>query len=352
MESKHQMFSLARAARGLSQDALAKKMEVSQSRVSDLEAGRLLLDGDLLDKAAAALDVPADFFCEMPPRHATDTSPFHHRKLQSVGANKLGQIHARLRMMQMQIEKLLRDDVSARTFDGFKPLEPESYRKGAKEVAQLVRSMWSLPVGPVENLVEFVESAGAIVITCNFEGARIDGLSRFVPDMPPIIYLDHSAPGDRTRRTLAHEVAHLVMHVGRVPSPELEAQADEFASEFLLPEREIRRDLVMGVDLSRLVHLKRKWGVSMASLIMRAAQLGIITEPKKRSLFVQLSDRGWRTSEPGGFEQEKPKALRRIIEDIRGRGLSLEDLARIAKCSHREFCANYYPGSDGMRLLS
>lgn len=350
--AQHQMLLLARTARGLSQASLAKAMRVSQPKVSDLEAGRVSLEGKLLQAAAEALDVPCDFFGQLPPRHATDTAPFHHRKLQSVGATKLGQIHARLQMMQLQIEELLREDATERSADGFKPYEPEEYRGGAREVAQLLRMTWGVPTGPVPNLVELVESLGGIVLLCDFGGARVDGLSRYVPGLPPMIFLDQSAPGDRGRRTLTHEASHLVMHVGRVPSPALEEQADEFASEFLLPAREIRRDFVMGVDLHRLVALKRKWGVSIQALVMRAAELGVITAAKKRTLFVQLSNRGWRTMEPGYLVHEQPRALRGIIDGLRNRGRSLEELASIAKCSHKDFVATYFPDRRGLRLLA
>lgn len=352
MGAQHQLLSLARQAQGLSQAQLAKAMHVSQPKISDLEAGRVEMDERYCGLAAEALDVPVDFFRQSLPRHATDTTPFHHRKLQSVGASKLGQIHARLKLTQLQIEQILHDDNARADAVGFKPMEPEEYAGGAREIAQIVRLMWGMPTGPIGNLIELAESVGAIAMRCNFGGTRIDGLGRYVPGLPPMIFLDQDAPGDRDRMTLAHEIGHLIMHVGRVPSPECEVQATEFASELLLPTREIRRDLVMGVDLHRLVALKVKWGVSMQALIMRARDLDLITPAKQRSFFIELSSRGWRVNEPGRVEQEQPKALRAVLDAMRASGSSLEDLAAKARCSAKEFAATYYPDSRGFRLLA
>lgn len=352
MAVPHQMLSLARTARGLTQSALASKMGTSQPKVSELESGTLPLEGKYLIDAADALVLPVEFFGQLPPRHATDTAPFHHRKLQSVGATKQGQIHARLQLMQIQIEELLRDDSVHVPFEGFRPFEVEEYPDGAREVARTVRMTWGSPTGPIQNLIHLVESAGALVVLCDFGSTRVDGLSRFVPGLPPMIFLNQSAPSDRMRRTVAHEVGHLVMHVGRTPTPALEEQADEFASEFLTPYREIRRDLSMGVDLHRLAGLKSKWGVSMQSLVMRACEIGLIDQSKKKSIFVQMSMKGWRTNEPVHVEPEQPSALRRIIEGLRERGLSLEDLATRVRLTHREFVSNYYPGRAGLRLIS
>lgn len=352
MSAPHQLLSIARTARALSQSALASKMGTSQTQVSALESGRVPLEGQYLSSAATALELPEAFFGQLPPRHATDTSPFHYRKLQSVGATKQGQIHSKLQMLQLQVEELLRDDVDRSAFEGFRPFEVEEYRGGAREVAQLVRVSWGLPVGPVANAIHLVEQAGALVILCDFGTTAVDGLSRFVAGLPPMIFLNQSAPPDRMRRTVVHETGHLIMHVGRTPTPTLEEQADDFASEFLMPTREIRRDFAMGVDLQRLAGLKLKWGVSMQSLVMRANELGIIDAKKKKSLFVQMSMRGWRTREPVHVEPELPTALRGIIDGLRERGLSLEALAEQAKLTHKEFVSNFYPGRGGLRLIS
>lgn len=346
----HLLLAIARQASGLSQSELAKRMKTSQPTISDLEAGRASLVAKYRKAAAEALDLPEDYFTQDPPLHASDSSPFHHRKLQSVGATKLAQVHARMRMIQLQLEQLLHDAPDKREARGFKPMDPAEYAGGATEIAQLLRLIWGVPSGPIPNLIELAESQGAIVIHYDFAGARIDGVSRYVPTLPPMIFLDLYSPGDRARRTLAHEIGHLLMHVGRVPSPESEEEADAFASELLTPAREIRGDLLMGVNLPRLVALKAKWGVSIQSLIMRARDLDIITESQRRTLFVRLSQRGWRKVEPNAIEPEVPCALRSEIERQRDGGQTAEQVAARLRCKPKEFLETYYPRRHTMRI--
>jgi Zn-dependent peptidase ImmA (M78 family) len=81
-------------------------------------------------------------------------------------------------------------------------------------------------------------------------------------------------PADRMRFTLAHELGHLVMHHDQ-PTQSMEQEANEFASAFLMPARDIRPHFARRVDLRLFAELKPVWRVSMASLLMRARSLGI-----------------------------------------------------------------------------
>ena len=56
------------------------------------------------------------------------------------------------------------------------------------------------------------------------------------PDLPPCVFLSRSAPADRLRASLAHEIGHAVMH--RVPTDTMEDEAYTFGAELLLPERD------------------------------------------------------------------------------------------------------------------
>ncbi len=63
------------------------------------------------------------------------------------------------------------------------------------------------------------------------------------------------------RFSLAHELGHLVMHYYFIPSEatSVEDEANEFASEFLMHEREIRPQLKR-LTLPILATLKQQWG--------------------------------------------------------------------------------------------
>jgi Zn-dependent peptidase ImmA (M78 family) len=125
-----------------------------------------------------------------------------------------------------------------------------------------------------------------------------------------LFFLNKDAPSDRMRWTLAHEIGHSIMH--RHPTGDVEEQANEFASEFLMPRDEIAHHLE-DLTLEKAAMLKPIWKVSMAAIIMRAVQLGCITERKSRSLFTSLSAQGYKRNEPFPIDPEEPYLVRNLV---------------------------------------
>src|SRR5205085_11640863 len=132
-----------------------------------------------------------------------------------------------------------------------------------------------------------------------------------------VVVLSSGKPGDRQRHTASHETGHLVLHYALYGSREdIEKEADDFASEFLLPEEAMRREIVKPVTLSSLAELKPRWRVSIASLIERAYKLKIINSDQRKYLWKQMALRGWKMQEPANLsiEPERPRALRQMAE--------------------------------------
>lgn len=132
--------------------------------------------------------------------------------------------------------------------------------------------------------------------TVDFESDLVDGTNLRVPGLPPLLFLNQNVAGERHRFNCAHELGHAVMHFSTALG-DAEDEANAFASEFLMPRAEIRSDL-RNLDLSGAARLKQVWGVSMAALITRARDLGMMTESTYRRMFTSLSSRGFRREEP------------------------------------------------------
>lgn len=113
------------------------------------------------------------------------------------------------------------------------------------------------------------------------------------------------------RFTLAHEIGHIVMHT--LHSEDQEREADEFAAEFLMPEKEIKPDL-RSLTIAKLSPLKQYWKVSMAALIRRARDLDQINDRQYRRFFTKLNHLNYRTNEPNPIPQEEPRLIKEIIE--------------------------------------
>jgi Zn-dependent peptidase ImmA (M78 family) len=193
-------------------------------------------------------------------------------------------------------------------------MELADYSGSAEEAARLMRATWLIPHGPVRNVTEVIEGAGGVVVRMNFGTRQFDAVSEWIPGYPPIFLINGDAgiPGDRLRLTLAHEIAHVLLH--RHPNPDMEQEANEFAAEFLMPKKEIKASLY-NLTISKLVQLKRIWKVSMAALVHRAFELGTVTDAQRRYLYINMAKRGYRTREPieADVPIENPELITSIV---------------------------------------
>lgn len=306
-----EMILIARYSRRLTQAELARKIGVSQARVSKLENGLISATNEDLNGLCGALDYPPRFFRRRWELEGPSIHEMYHRKRSRVAASLLNQVYAVATIQREQLNLLLQ---STQTIDhDFQAFPVDEFDGDVERVARIVRAMWRLPLGPVENLTRAVERAGGVVVLSAFGTKRIDGMSTWRAQSPPIFWLNRELPPDRWRWTLAHELGHVLLHSEGDSRVEMESEADRFAAEFLLPRAEIKPHLV-GLSLMRLAALKRRWKVSMQALIMRAYHLRMITERKRRDLFVALSREGYRIREP--VELDPPAEIPSRIDEL------------------------------------
>ena len=140
---------------------------------------------------------------------------------------------------------------------------------------------------------------------------------------------------------MAHELGHLVMHVGNPPisSEQAEEEADAFASEFLMPEREIKQQLY-NLNESSLCLLKRRWKVSMHALVRRAKDLNTITQQQYRNIQINFSRKGYTKSEPVPLSPEIPFMWDDIINLYKEElGYSNNDLMSMMHINSKDYFA-------------
>lgn len=329
----HTLLLLARQYRERSQSEVARASKLHQGHYSRIENG-LLPEGpseESVANIAAALSFPVSFFYQSERAVGLPLS-IHafHRKKQSVGARALNRVHAELNFRLIHIRRFLESVETEQVLP--LPWIDVDDGGGPREIARKVRTAWMIPPGPVHNLTEIAERAGILVMWCDF-GAPIDGVTMNVPGLPPCIFLNRTSPADRMRASLAHEIGHVVMH--KVPTETMEDEAYTFGAELLVPERELRRDLIGGrITLERLALLKARWHMSMQFLLFQAKELGALKDHQSDYLWRLVSKLGWRTREPAetDFPHEKPTLFPRILslhcEDL---GYGAQDLGRLLR---------------------
>lgn len=341
----HHMMTLARDSRGLTQADLAERLRVVQGTLSKYENGLSDPPKEFVDSLADVLGFESAFFYE--PGRPHGLPPFHYRRRKKLPSKALARIVAEMNIRRLHLTKLL-TSYSWKT-NGFIPeVDQDEYRgRGSarltiEDVARHVREMWTLPNGPIPNMVELLENNGGIVIPCDFGSDLIDAMSQRIEGLPVLFFVNVNAPADRLRHTLAHELGHMVLHTITMKSDEeMEDEADAFAGSFLLPAEEIKPQL-RRFDLRQLANLKAYWKVSMAALAVRADRLNLITPYQSKMFWIEMGKLGYRKREPNEPPKEHPSLLRQILAfHMKKLGYSVSEIAKLLHLKASEFQEMY-----------
>lgn len=334
-----ELAKLARQARGYSQIDLAKHSGLTQAAVSKLENGLIPPSDDALEKLASALRFPKSFFLQSDRVFGLPVS-VQYRKKASAGQKVVDRLEAEINLGLFRLRRLI-SSIELHPEMPLPSLDVDEYGGSGEAVAAMLRRIWLVPSGPVRNLVHLAERAGCIVFSCNFQSLGVDGLTLQPSGLPTCIFLNNQMPGDRQRFTLAHELGHAVMH--RVPTPNMEREADDFAAALLMPADEVRSQLT-GLTLQRLASLKPVWRVSMGALLYRAKTVGAISDSQSAYLWRQMSKLGYRVREPEELRlaPEEPTVLPEVVNlHLNQLGYSVEELA-VALSLHAEELVELY----------
>lgn len=346
------MLILARESRGLTQTELARRLSVTQGTVSKAETGLTLPSAELVAKYAHELQYTEGFFYRRADKRSLPIT--FHRKRKTLAAGVVRRVEADVNIKRLQLQTLL---LSAEVPECQIPavdLGPET-SFDPRQVARDLRVHLRTPRGPIENMTALLEDHGVLVLRCDFGTTHIDGISLFDrrDGLPPVVFVNAELCGERLRFTLAHELAHMVLHHHLpIPPMDCEVEADDFASEFLMPASDIRPFLTR-VNLESIFSLKRHWKVSASALIMRAAELDKISPRTKQRFFIQMSAQGIRNPEPVPIPREEPTLLPELVQFHYTIGYSDDDLSAALGIYVDEFRSQYLPEEKraGLRLV-
>ncbi|WP_415882619.1 helix-turn-helix domain-containing protein [Neptuniibacter sp. QD34_54] len=307
----------ARKASGLSLRALADEVGVSQTTISKYEKGASMPSSAQVLKLAKVLGVKSEFFFR-PVK--VQLKGVEYRKRSTAPKKLLAQIEADVLNQAERWTSLLslypQQPVPEFSLPAGLP-ELISELDDIEDVVDHVRDTWDLGLGAVPDMIDVLESMGVLVIVTSIDvQGRLDGLAASV-NGTPVIVVSEQWPGDRQRFTLAHELGHLILHGRLDESVNEEKACDRFAGAFLLPRKSVQQhlgDRRSRIEPRELYMLKHEFGISMMGAMMRAAQLGIISDAVKSSLFRFFSAKGWRTREPGdAYPAETTYLYRQLV---------------------------------------
>lgn len=315
----------ARERRGLTKKALADIAGLDSKTITIYESDSADSSPTLssLEKLASALAYPISFF------QKDDAPTLETEAVSFRAASKLSKKNEYAAIRAGELAKELNTWLESRftlPVNNTPALEPEEYGSPIAAAAML-RQYWQLGERSISNMVHLLESKGVRVFSLTENCLDVDAFSFWENDTPYIMLNTMKSP-ERSRFDAAHELGHLVMHkFAQNKGPEAEQQANQFASEFLMPEASAKSILRPWPTLHQLIQQKKNWKVSLAALVRRSYALGFSSEWHYRQLNIQLAKQGFRTQEPEGMkEREASLLLEKIFHALRVKGISQNDV--------------------------
>jgi len=336
------MVTLARESRGHTQSSLAQAIGIEQGTLSKVENDQIAPSEDLIKRLAHFLDYPVEFFYD--EEAIKSLPPTFYRKRISTSKKTVKSIAAQLNIIRMHVRKLLN---SAEIPDArFSRVDLRNIRGNVEQVAIDIRRQWNLPSGPIKNVTQLLENAGILIVHSDFGTDKVDGMSIYdaTDALPPMIFINPRMPGDRCRFTLCHEFGHILFH-HHLPAlsydVDMEGQANRFASEFLMPTKDIKPFLTRPT-LKHLASLKPHWKVAIQALLTKAYTLGFLSERQKRHLWMQMGALGYRVNEPFPVALEEPTLIREVIQfHLADLNYTDGQLAKVIRLNTGEFRKRY-----------
>ena len=317
---------LARERRGLTRRELAAVCEVTPDAITKFEAQRCRPLPETVQRFSMALHFPLAWFyaAEVP---LLDSRALSFRARRSMTAalrdqtTRAGDVAISVILPELR-RRFVLPPVQVPDYAGYDP----------EEAARLLRHEWKLGQGPIGNMVHLLETKGVSVFWVREESPTLDAWSLWQDAVPLIMLNLRSEAGCRARFDAAHELGHLLLHRGAhtLDGLEVEAQANHFAAAFLLPGEQFKAESPRYPVLRAFFPLKRRWGVSLAALVMRCKQLGVFSEWDTRRAFQEIATRGWKTQEPEevALTREGSRLQGMLGERLRAKGVGVEELAR------------------------
>ena len=307
-------LKLARKKAGYSLQGLSDALNhrVSAQALGKYERGEMTPSSGVLIRLAKALDVSLHYLLS---EQVQKLDEVEFRKTAGTTARERARVSAEVidRLQRyLSVEEILGLDSGAwhtlKSRNRFLGEENEG-----EVIAEDIRREWRLGIDPIPNMTALLEDHGIKVLVIDLP-ERVSGLTCLVQRQrhkkkAPVIVVNRKLTLERRRFTLAHELAHRLIDAS---SPVNHEKASNiFAGAFLVPRDHLTREagrIRHAIGYRELIHLKRRYRVSAAMLLVRCRQTGVIDQSTLAYAF-QTFARGWRSSEPEPLEASGKEGL-------------------------------------------
>lgn len=311
----------ARIARGYTQSALSRLLGVTRQAISRYEDGQMKPRADILEKYIQGLDFPMQYFY-LREEENKNSSEILFRSLATATSASRGQVAVRTEWMRRIVRYF-------EQYVDFPEVEIKAAGKNSQytfeeieRLAENLRNEWGLGKGPIPNLTILMQNRGCFIARAGVHVTKSDACSNWSDGRPYVFLTADKNVAVRSRFDLAHELGHLVLHrieKGMLEDKNLlkiiEKEANHFAGAFLLPRETFGRQIV-STSLEYFIQLKKMWKVSVAAMVHRCEDLGILSKYQTSYLWRQLAAKKMKIQEPLDdiLRPEEPTLLKDAAE--------------------------------------
>ena len=318
---------LARKKAGFSMRELAERLSppITAQAISKYEAGRMMPSSAVLIGLGRTLDVSLDFLTGGQVEALTGIEFRKHSGTSAKDRARAEAIVTEQLEDYLTIEDILEIAPPADPFGDLRCDRVGSF-DGVEEKAGALRTRWDLGLDPVPSVTALLEDRGIRVVAADLP-ARCDGLACGVtrsgnrPSTEAVV-ISVRTNVERRRLTLAHELAHRVIHDTGRPEIRLEKAMHRFAAAFLAPADHLRAEVGFRrqrVPYRELMRLKHFYGMSAAAMLIRLRDVRILP-PAAVEYGFRTYARSWRKREPepmaaneGLATFERPRRFERLV---------------------------------------
>jgi Zn-dependent peptidase ImmA (M78 family)/DNA-binding XRE family transcriptional regulator len=340
-------IKLARDAYGWSLRDLEERIEglVSAQAIGKYERNEMMPSSKVLLALAKALGVTPDFLLS---EKEISLESIDFRKVPASGARDERSVQAQVldaAERYLELESYFPD--TAIVWQPPQALEFQIRKiEDAEAAAEKLRHLWKLGIDPIASVTELLEDQGIKVLPLSLPEV-VSGSKAFARptggNAVAMIVVNQNHNGERQRFTLAHELGHLVLNCGDLSDRENEKAADWFAGAFLVARKMVEKILGRSrtaITFGELESVKAIFKVSLASLVVRLKQLGIVPKALYEELWGAIKARGLNAAgapEPNPIPPETPnRALRLAFRAVAEGAISESKAAELLRIGRHE----------------
>lgn len=301
--------------KGYSLQDLANALDnrVTKQALNKYEKGLMKPDTEILLLLCNALDVRPDYFTR---ETIVKLENIEFRKLKKLSSKESARIKEKaidILERYYELEDILGiDEKFKNPIEDFKINDYQDVERAVEKL----KGEWKLGEDPLNNVIELLEDNNIKVIEIE-SGPEFVGLSTWKGIKNPVVVVNSNQPLDRKRFTVLHELGHILMKVEHHPEKEREQFCHFFAGAMLIPKSLLLKELGNSrsrISINELIYLKQQFGASIQAIIIRAKNLGIITESYYKSFITFFSMKGYKKNEPGEYKgYEKSNRFKQLL---------------------------------------